>query len=521
MSTSAIGAVNVSPMGTRAVWWALAITVSVAAFHAADMWSLGSTWRASYTYSHGFLVAALVPWLIWRERDTLGFERQTPFLATCAVLAGLGLAWLLARGAHIDVISSALLPPIAWVAVAAALGPLAARRLAFPLGWFWCAVPIWDGIGGPLQRMTALVDRVLLEALGIPALLERSTITVPAGSFEIASSCSGLNFFVVAVTLVALIGHVRRWSVWRRVGYVALGALVAASANWVRVLIIIVEGQRTQMQTPLVREGHYTFGWWLFAAILGVFLYLTHRWDRAEAPPAPPFAAPTAPAGTAARRVAVVLALVAMAPLWAALQEARAHARPAPVVELPAGRGSWSGPSATPRLAWRPTFVGATTEVAGAYASARDAVLVDVTYYAAQRPGAKLIGYPSNVDGPEGSTVLTRKKRELRFGPGPVGDGAIEEVVVQTADGARWQVWHWFQVGTAIAAQSVGLKVLESAASLVGESGSAAVSIAIACDGECREDREGSVLKRFWLDMQQSLVMAAAGDSAHNGQRVR
>jgi EpsI family protein len=508
-ATRAAAAAADRPAGKSAVWVALAVVAFVVGLHAADMSGLVAQWRTSFTYSQGFLVAALVPWLIWRERGAIGFEGRVPMPAVVLLLAGLEISWLLAHGAHIGLIGAALLPAIAWVALLGVLGPRSAGRLAFPLAWFWCAVSVWDVLGGFLQRVTAVVDRVLLAVLGIPALRDGTTISVPAGTFEIAAACSGLNFFVVAITIAALFGQVSRWSAGRRVAYIGIAALIAMVSNWVRVCLIIAIGQWTQMETALVREGHYSFGWWLFAAILGLFLYLTHRWDRSVPHPVPDFAEPAASNADIARRAAIILILLAAGPAWASWQDARIRSARAPTIELPAARDGWSGPEAAAPTVWTPTFVGATVRRTGAYHRADVTVVVDVTYYASQRPGAKLVGYPSNPDGPQGSTVLERHHRKLD--PGPGGSAGIEEIIVRMGTGQRWRVWQWFQVGASVTAGPAGLKLLEGFRGLTGTAGSAALSLAVACPGDCRDDRDGGALADFGAAMQDSLVRVASG----------
>jgi EpsI family protein len=510
MSIAAIRAAAADrPVGISAVWVALAVVAIVVGLHAADVSGLVAQWRTSYTYSQGYLVAALVPWLIWREREALGFERRVPVLAVLLLLVGLEMLWLLAHGAHIDLVSAALLPAIVWVALMGVLGPRSAWRLAFPLAWFWCAVSVWDVLGGFLQKVTAVVDRVLLAVLAIPALRDGTTISVPAGTFEVAAACSGLNFLVVAITIAALFGQISRWSAGRRVVYIGIAALIAMVSNWVRVCLIIAIGQWTQMQTPLVREGHYSFGWWLFAAILALFLYLTHRWDRSAPRPVPRFAEPAASTAAVARRAAIILVVLAAGPAWASWQDERIRSAPVPTIELPAAREGWSGPEAAAPTVWMPAFVGATVRRTGAYHRADVTVVVDVTYYASQRPGAKLIGYPSNPDGPQGSTVLERRHRKFDSGPG--GRAGIEEIIVRMATGQRWRVWQWFQVGSSVTAGPAGLKLLEGLGGLVGTAGSAALSLAVACPNDCRDDRDGGELAAFAADMRDSLVRTASG----------
>jgi EpsI family protein len=484
---------------------ALALVGLVVALNAGDAVALWHAWRTSYTYSHGIVVAPVILWLIWRQRAHLRFEGRVPLVSGALLLAALEIVWIAACGAHIDVVRYALMPCLIMASVLLLLGPESARRLAFPLGWFWCAVSVWDVLGGFLQRVTAVVDTFALSVLGMPVLRVGDSVTVPAGTFEIAASCSGLNFFVVAVTLAAFLGHVRQWTLPSRMVLIALAALVAMASNWVRVAVIIIAGQWTHMQTSLVTEGHYMFGWWLFAGVLAVFLFFASRRDQAAPAPASPIAVSAPIRGAIAVRLAIIMPLLLAGPAWAAWQDHDAASRLLQV-RLPAGRGLWTGPAAADG-AWRPAFAGASASARGRYDSTTAAVVVDLTYYATQGPGAKLIGYPSNPDGPSGSTVEERGLAPRPSGPSLVR--SAREIVVQLASGQRWLVWQWYQTGGDATGSAMELKLREGLRGLLGRGGSAAVSVAVACADACASGRERAVLTAFMADMQDALVAAA------------
>ena len=132
--------------------------------------------------------------------------------------------------------------------------------------------------------------------------------------------------------------------------------------------------------------------------------------------------------------------------------------------------------------------------------------------YAVQRPGAKLLGYPSSPDGPPGTIVRGQRDRKLDSGPGRVD--TVREMIVEVGSGQRWLVWQWFQAGAFVTARPAVLRLHAGLAGLIGRPGSAAVSIAVACAVDCRDDREGRVLAAFAADMQESLVRTAAGDGS-------
>jgi len=98
-----------------------------------DSWQLlaGRWVQWSYGYDHGWLIAALSAWLVWRERKVLAAGRP---------------CW----------------PGLILVA---------ARALAFPLGFLYFAIPIWDFVNPFLQAATTAVVGVMLAVTGVPRLI--------------------------------------------------------------------------------------------------------------------------------------------------------------------------------------------------------------------------------------------------------------------------------------------------------------------------------------------------------------
>jgi exosortase A len=499
-----------APRSVPAGFTALLLLAAVALLLWVDIAALLVSWRHSATYSHGYLVALAVPWLIYRERARLAAERHAPTTAALVGLLGLLLLWSLAFAAHVDLVREALLPLIMLAAILAVLGRDAAQRLSFPLAWFWFAVPLFDFLPPYLQRFTATVVQLAVRAVGIPVLREGNFLTVPAGSFEVAGSCSGLNFLLVSLTVSTLYGYLHGWHLKPRLKLVALAVLVALVANWLRVFVIVVAGQLTHMQTSLVREGHYVFGWWLFAAGLVLFFLLA---DRFEAPEAPRPLRALAPAGAVVvgRRALAVLLLIGATAGVAYAREYHAErlARSAAPVVLPAGLGAWVGPRPT-EFAWQPVFAGASSEARGAYEGPGGAVYVDLAYYAVERKGAKLVGYPSDPNGH--ADVVSEEEMRLES---EEGRSLPVRLLHLRSSVGEWQVLQWYEVGAVPVADARAVKWREALRAFTGGTGAAAISLAVPCLGSCGV-RESSLLVAFAKEMQGSLrarVRAPGGRS--------
>jgi len=214
--------------------------------------------------------------------------RHTGTILALALLAlgGCTLAWLVCYRASIQDLHITIFPAIFWLAATVAFGLRMGLLLAFPVAFFYFAVPSWSQLGNPLQELTVFALRGFFWLTGPKVLISGDTLHIPNGSFVIEGGCSGLHFMIVGLAVAALHGELRRdpWGV--RIVQLALMAILVLLANWVRVYTIIEAGYLTDMHSYLVSVSHYWFGWGVFAAALVLFFSLTTLFGPA-APPSP------------------------------------------------------------------------------------------------------------------------------------------------------------------------------------------------------------------------------------------
>jgi exosortase A len=482
-ATAAAVAEARAPAGPALLALGLLALVALA-LHASAI-SLAHTWATTSTYSLGVLIAAAVPWLIWRRRAALAAVERPPLALALLALLATGLLWLAARRAAIDVAAQAMLPACAAALVLAVLGPGALRRLAFPLLWLYFAIPVWEAFVEPLQHLTTIVVRVALGLIGIPVVRNGDFLSVPAGTFEVAHGCSGLNFLLVSLTIATLYGHLQNWARRERLTLVATACGVAFLANWLRVFVIVVIGERSQMRSSLIVEGHYVFGWWLFAGSLVLFFLATARWWPPPRPDAAPVLRPALPARAIWRRLALAVAglalpavLDALAVRGEELQAATVHA------VLPVGTAGWSGP--LPAIAtWRPAFSGPTDEALASYDGVSGRVTAVETLYALERSSAKLVGYPSDPAGAAGTVRERVATVEL-----PLQGGAgtqLRQMHLRSAEGERWAVLQFYRIDGHTVSGEMALKLREGLRALGQHGVVAAVSFATPCAASCGE----------------------------------
>lgn len=329
--------------------------------------SLAALWADEdrRTYTHGFLVAAISLWLLWRNRalatrpDTQPLARPLTLLSFVA-LAVTVLLWQISYRAGLALATEVLLLPLMWFAVLLSLGRHAARAALVPIGYLVFALTVWDYANPFAQWLSVHAVRFMLRVVDVPAYFSGNDVHIASGVFEIAAGCSGLHFIVVALALAVLIGEVRgdRWRL--RLGWCLLALALAMLANWVRIFIIILAGHLTHMQHYLVRESHYGFGWVVFAAFLFLLFVIERR--TAEPRHRPPAATGAADAGPLRLAPwAVCIAILAVPVAQNQLIEARlsdSGALKVPERTLRAVReAGWSSQVATP-TEWKPTLFG-------------------------------------------------------------------------------------------------------------------------------------------------------------------
>lgn len=444
-------------------------------------------WWDSQTYSHGLLVAPLCVWLLWRQRRQIASAQLAPSAAALAMLACVVVLWMLSHAANVQVGVESLLPLAAGLAITAALGWDVARRVAFPIGFLYFAISIWDVINATLQSLTTFVVGLILKLVGVPAFIQGNTVQIPSGWFEVAGGCSGLHFFIVAGALASLYGHLYYRRLRTSLMLLGAGLAMALLVNWLRVATIITAGHLTEMRHYLVQVDHYTFGWVIFAVALVPFFILARRLE--DEPGADRTASDAPPAAGQRRLVPVsrvmVVAGLALLPalVWGRLDTATTGT----VDTVLPGIAGWDGPREPP-ADWLPRFSTPSGEGRASYRRDGRAVEVYVNWYERQAPGRELVGYGNRLEGDSGWRIESVELRESGAGQ-PHVDTLRETVLISDRHGRRL-VWSWYVVGQTALTSPVRVKLLEAWRNLTGRYGSGVVALSTACAGQCVAARE-------------------------------
>jgi len=271
--------------GLPAAWaaslgWLSAALIAALLLTAGQWVAMAHQWLTVSAYQHILFVPPIIGWLLWNRRAVLG--SMTPrawWPGLPAILAALAV-WLVGSLTSINIVAQGGAVLLIQAIVLSVLGPRVFAVLAFPVGFAVFLVPFGEEIVPPLQALTAEMVIALTHWSGIPAEIEGVFIATPAGLFEVAEACAGVQFVVAMVTLGVLAAKIgmTRWP--RRIAFMALCVVVPILANGVRAWAIVAVAQVVGTE----RAGgidHIIYGWFFFAFVVALVMALAWRWfDR-------------------------------------------------------------------------------------------------------------------------------------------------------------------------------------------------------------------------------------------------
>lgn len=235
-----------------------------------------SAWTESY--SHGYLLLGVALYLYFDSREEAPSWLPDARRYSIAMLAAFSLLWLLTYVGGIGALQQVMVVLIAAALFASLLDRTRLWRALLSLGLLTLAIPIWDELlVKSLQTTATTVSGWAVSHLfGIPASIDNFHISIPAGTFEIASGCAGLVFLLSAIALGIVYGQFFLVKSSARVAAIFVAAALGICLNWIRIISLILIGQYSHMQHSLITEGHLLYGWYLFSGMLATVLLISH-----------------------------------------------------------------------------------------------------------------------------------------------------------------------------------------------------------------------------------------------------
>jgi exosortase len=233
--------------GARAVLLILIFLGLLTGLYAGILRDLAQQWWDDPNYAHGFLVPLFSGFLVWqRRRQLAALPANGSWIGLPVLLAGIVALLLGQIGAELFLMRSSLIVILTGL-VLFHLGRDSIRVLAFPLFFLFFMVPLpgtlFYAVAFPLQGLAARNAAWMLDALGVPVLLDGNIIHLTKLSLGVAEACSGIR------SLISLLSVAVAWAALTLPGIFAMTVFVAAVvpitivANAGRVVITGLIGQ--------------------------------------------------------------------------------------------------------------------------------------------------------------------------------------------------------------------------------------------------------------------------------------
>ncbi|MEP6557634.1 MAG: exosortase A [Burkholderiales bacterium] len=311
--------------------------------------SMVQIWSRSDTFAHGFFIAPISLWLIWRQRERLAAATPVVSPIWALPLLLLGVTWWIGYVTAANVVVQFSFVGMLIAGVFLTLGWSVARLILFPLMFLLFAVPFGEFLLPLLIEKTADFTIWALRLTGVPVYREGNNFQIPSGAWSVVEACSGVRYLIASITVGALFAYLNYRSWKRRLVFVAVSIAVPVIANWVRAYMIVMLGHLSDNRIA-TGVDHLVYGWVFFGIVISIMFVIGARWTE---PALPHGAESSAVAKAAAPRTTgltlrwIGLALVAG---WLALPPAAsrlvtddgavasARTTPSAQVTLPSGR---------------------------------------------------------------------------------------------------------------------------------------------------------------------------------------
>ena len=456
-------------------------------------------------YGHGYLVLAISAYLVFYNRLMLVALTPCPEYRAIVAVVSASMLWLIAALVDIEMLQTVALLLLVLSILWALLGSRVTKILVFPVFYIGFAIPIWFPLSPILQDLTADAVFWIIRVMEIPALRIENMIVLPAGKLSIEEACSGLRYFLAALTLGSLYGYLNYVTFRARLFVLLVAAGAAVLANMLRVFIVVYLAYKTDMQHPLVHD-HLYLGWYLFGGLVVVLLTIDARLHRNRLPGS------NRTADTAATKqvpcnkgksqimvsVLVVALLVSAGPgiiFWLS-EQPQLDSNPVKI-EFPSATVEWPYMEAD-EDSWTPLYRGAIAHKMAFHDKNNRAIHLYLGVYPSQMQGEELINDLNRISDDKIWRIIYQREKVYN-----VNGQQVLEQLLEKNDGTQRLVWYWYRVAGQNTVNKYQAKMLQVLGIVKGMQQASVIAIASKIDGEPEDTRK--ILGKFVKTMASSI----------------
>lgn len=207
---------------------------------------VSSAWNGETDYEHGILFPFVIGGLIiYRLKDLRAAAGKGSWWGLAVVLLGV-VFYAVGHRTLQPRITLGALPFLAWGSVLYVWGWHVARILAFPLFFFWLAIPLpsFQQATTHLQLLATSMAHHGSSLFGVDTIVQGTTI-MPAAKgdwkpLEIAGGCSGIRSLMALLMISAAWAYVAKMAMWKKAILFLSAVPLAILGNALRVTSIFV-----------------------------------------------------------------------------------------------------------------------------------------------------------------------------------------------------------------------------------------------------------------------------------------
>jgi len=248
--------------------------------HQEVVYELLNEWSSTGPYNHGWLGLSLSIYCLWLKRQALTTVKAG--ILASLFLIGTLLLLLVADLASLGQLQQLSLFLILIALLTSIYGFTILKLLFLPLMILAFTLPIWNLLQIPLQELSTWVTFNTIKLLNYDIIRENYHLITPGGSFVVEQACSGLGFLLISALYATFVIQINQLSTGSALRFFSIAVVTAIAANWIRIIAIVIIGDKTQMQHFVVQD-HLTFGWFVFAICYLPIIFLGSHYTNRSA----------------------------------------------------------------------------------------------------------------------------------------------------------------------------------------------------------------------------------------------
>ncbi len=240
--------------------------VALVVCFASTLRGMAEQWWSDEDMGHGFLVPAIIAWIVWRERERWRELPVEPAGFGFLILgAGAAMQLMSALGAGLFAGSVGFVLSLTGAIVC--LGGFAWLRIwAFPLLLTLFMLPklaiVYNQATLPLQLLATRMAGGMLSLAGFTVIREGNILDVSGHRIAVVEACDGIRYLLPLAFIGVIFAYISDTKRWMRVALPAAAVPVAIIANALRVA--------AAASVPALAAGsaHALAGWLIFVLCL-------------------------------------------------------------------------------------------------------------------------------------------------------------------------------------------------------------------------------------------------------------